>query len=113
MSIRRDKVATLIQRELAVIFQRDSRALFGGAFITVMGVRISPDLSVARVYLSFLPTSGDTKEDLLEMVRSRTSAVRGALGRQVGKQLRVVPELHFYVDDSLDYAEEIDDLLKD
>lgn len=112
-SIRREKVASLIQKELAVIFQRDSRDLFSGAFITVTGVRISPDLSVARVHLSFLPVSSETKESLLEKVRKKTGAVRGILGRQVGKQLRIVPELHFYVDDSLDYAEEIDDLLKD
>ncbi len=112
-TIRQEKVATLLKRELAVIFQRDSRNLFEGAFITVTHVRVSPDLSVARVHLSFLPVASQSSDDILEVVKSKTSAIRGLLGKQVGKQLRIVPELHFYLDDSLDFAEEIDDLLKD
>jgi ribosome-binding factor A len=111
-SIRLEKVGRVIQQDLAVIFQEKSRELFGGAFITVTVVRMSPDLGVAKVFLSFFANSGTDKKDLLEMVKARTSAIRGLLGHKIGKQVRVVPELLFYLDDSLDYAQEIDDLLK-
>jgi ribosome-binding factor A len=111
-SIRQEKVGKLIQQDLAVIFQQHSRDFFEGAFITVTVVRMSPDLGAAKVYLSFFAPKASSKEKLLEMVRSHTSQIRGLLGHKVGKQLRVVPELYFYLDDSLDYAEEIDDLLK-
>jgi ribosome-binding factor A len=111
-SIRQDKVSKLIQRDLATIFQEQARELFDGAFITITVVRMSPDLGAARVFLSFFTTGGTDKGTLLNMVRERTSAVRGLLGRKIGKQVRTVPELYFYLDDSLDYADEIDRLLK-
>lgn len=112
-SIRQEKVANLIKKELAIIFQQHSRDLFGGAFITVTVVRMSPDLGLAKAYISFFSTGATNKEELLKMVRSQVSKVRGILGRKVGKQLRVVPDLAFYHDDSLDYAEKIDDLLNE
>ena len=110
-SVRQDKVAKLIQQELAIIFQQNARAHFGGAFITVTVVRMSSDLGAARVYLSFFANSGTDKPDLLEMIKSNSSKVRGLLGNKVGKQLRIIPELYFYLDNSLDYSQEIDDLL--
>lgn len=112
-SIRQEKVAKLIQQELAIIFQQNSKTLFGGAFITVTVVRMSPDLGAARIYLSYFANSGSNKKEFIEMIRDKTSKIRGLLGNVVGKQLRIVPELYFYLDDSLDYAEEIDNLLKD
>ncbi len=111
-SIRQEKVAKLIQQDLAIIFQEKARELFGGAFITVTVVRMSPDLGVAKVYLSFFTNSGTDKKEVLELVKSKAGAVRGALGHRIGKQVRIVPELLFYIDDSLDYAQKIDDLLK-
>jgi ribosome-binding factor A len=111
-SVRQEKVAKLIQQDLAVIFSENARELFGGAFITVTIVRMTPDLGMAKVYLSFFANSGTDKEELLAMVKTKTSAVRGILGRKIGKQVRIVPELAFYLDDSLDYASEIDNLLK-
>lgn len=111
-SVRQEKVAKLIQQELAIIFQQNAKAHFGGAFITVTVVRMSPDLGAAKIYLSFFANSGTDKSDLLEMIKSKASMVRGLLGNKVGKQLRIVPELYFYLDNSLDYAQEIDDLLK-
>lgn len=111
-SLRQDKVSKLIQQDLAVIFQEKSRELFGTAFITVTQVRMSPDLGVAKAYISIFANSGTDKAEILTMVRSKTSAIRGLLGHKVGKQLRVVPELTFFIDDSLDYAMEIDKLLK-
>lgn len=111
-SIRQEKVAKLIQQELAIIFQQNSKNMFSGAFITVTVVRMSPDLRSARVYLSFFANAGTDKSSLLEMIKEKGSAIRGMLGNRVGKQLRNVPELYFYHDNSLDYAQEIDDLLK-
>ncbi len=110
-SLRQEKVAKLIQRDLAVIFQEQAKDLFGGAFITVTVVRMSPDMGVAKVFLSFFTNSGTNKEDLLTVVRSKASAVRGLLGRKIGKQVRSIPELYFFIDDSLDYASTIDNLL--
>lgn len=111
-SIRQEKVAKLIQQDLAVIFQQNAKSLFGGAFITVTVVRMSPDMGLAKVYISFFTNSGTDKKELLDLVRSRGSQVRGLLGHKIGKQVRVIPELVFYLDDSLDYANEIDNLLK-
>jgi ribosome-binding factor A len=111
-SIRQEKVGKLIQQELADIFRKHAADVYHGAFITVTVVRMSPDLGAAKVYLSFFITGSGSKEEALQMVRDRTSQTRGMLGKRVGKQLRIVPELFFYLDDSLDYAEEIDKLLK-
>jgi ribosome-binding factor A len=108
-SIRQQKVATLIQKELAVIFQRESKNMFKGALITVTVVRITPDLGFAKVYLSFFLT--EDKDALLESVRSHKSTIRYELGKAVGKQLRIVPELQFFRDDSIDYAMNINELL--
>lgn len=111
MSVRLEKISSLIKQELATIFQRESRNLFEGAFITVTTVRVSPDLSHAKVYLSFF-TKGD-KAPLLKIVQIQTPPIKKMLASTVGKQLRKIPDLAFFIDDSLDYAEEIDKLLKD
>jgi ribosome-binding factor A len=111
-SLRQEKVAKQVQQDLAVIFQQNSKAMFGGAFITVTVVRMSPDLRTAKAYLSFFANSGSNKEEFIEHVRSKTSVIRGKLGNKIGQQVRNVPELYFYLDDSLDRAEEIDNLLK-
>jgi ribosome-binding factor A len=110
MSIRLEKISSLLKHELATIFQRESRTLFEGSFITVTQVRVSPDLSHARIYLSFF-TNGD-KKALLKQVETQTWQVKKLLASTVGKQLRKIPDLSFFIDDSLDYAEEIDKLLK-
>lgn len=109
-STRQLKVSSLLQKELALIFQRGSKDLFLGAFITVTGVRMSPDLAVAKVYLSFLAVKD--KEKLLTHIKTQTKEIRKKLGEKVGKQLRIVPELIFYIDDSLDYVDKIEKLLK-
>lgn len=111
-SVRQEKVAKLIQQDLAIIFQQQAKELFGGAFITVTVVRMSPDMGLAKVYLSFFANSGTDKDGILEMVRAKASQIRGMLGRKIGKQVRSIPELAFYLDDSLDYAIEINNLLK-
>ncbi len=108
-STRQNKVARLLQKELSQIFQRLGNEL-GGKLFTVTVVRISPDLSVARVYLSIFPKNKD--EDPLEAVNGHNSHIRYELGRKVRNQLRIVPELSFFIDDSLDYIDNIDNLLK-
>ena len=109
-SIRQNKVSRLVQKELSEIFQRDLSHLGNGAMISVTMVRISHDLGIARVYLSVFPSKG--LEEVIDNISNRAGEVRRLLGNTVRHQLRKVPELHFYGDDSLDYAEKIDDLLK-
>ncbi len=105
-----EKVAALIQRELAVIFQLNMNTHFEGTMITVTTVRVSPDMGTAKAYLSLFPVE---KRDLaMKLVQEKKQYLRKLLGDKVGKQLRVVPELQFHVDDSIDYFEEIDRLLK-
>jgi len=108
-STRQNKISRLIQRELADIFQKESRNLFMGKMISVTVVRITPDLGIAKAYLSIFPS--DNSKEVLKQIRIANSKIRGMLGRKVGKQLRVVPELEFYIDDSLDYIDNIDKLL--
>lgn len=100
----------MLKREIASIFQQQSNILFGGRFITVTAVRITSDLSIARVYLSFM-ASKDMQADL-EVVKAQSWKIKKILYGNVRHSLRIMPELEFYIDDSLDYAEEIDRLLK-
>jgi ribosome-binding factor A len=109
-TVRMEKVAALLQRELAVIFQQHMNTQFANTMITVTRVRVSPDLGVAKGYLSFFPV--DKRDSTLALVNEKKSLIRKFLGEKVGKQIRVVPELMFFMDDSLDYYEEIDRLLK-
>jgi ribosome-binding factor A len=111
-SLRQQKVNKLLAKELAEIFRSESRALFGGGFITVTGVRVSPDLGSAKIYLSIMPTSGQDKKVIFKLVEDQTNVIRKKLGNIVAKQLRIVPVLSFFIDDSLDYAMKIDALLK-
>lgn len=109
-STRQQKINRLLQKELAEIFRRESRSLFMGKMISVTVVRVTPDLSLARAYVSIFPN--DHKSEVLKEIRIANPKIRGMLGNRVGKQLRIVPELEFYIDDSLDYIEHIDNLLK-
>lgn len=109
-SVRLEKMAALIKREMSTIFQQNMSALFHGTMITVTNVRVSPDLGVAKIYLSFFPV--ERRESEMQSVNEHNSHLRRLLGDKVGKQLRKIPELQFYLDDSLDYYEEIDRLLK-
>jgi ribosome-binding factor A len=110
-STRQQKIARLIQKDLSAIFQEQSRNHFIGSLITVTKVSVTKDLSLAKVYLSLFATKD--KPALLEMIRTRTREVRHDLGTRVRNQLRVIPDLQFFLDDSLDYIDNIDHLLKD
>ena len=107
-STRLSKIERLLQKELSDIFQKQTQAMHG-ILISVSVVRVSPDLSVARAYLSIFP-SDKSKE--LENIRANTKAIRFDLGQRIRKQVRKIPELTFFIDDSLDYIENIDNLLK-
>jgi ribosome-binding factor A len=109
-SIRQQKVARLLQKELGDIFSRNEVRFSHSLMISVTQVRMTPDLGIAKVYVSLFPAG--EKEAVLEELKSRGSEIRFLLGKKVGQQLRHTPELHFYLDDSFDYAEKIDQLLK-
>ena len=107
-SKRQQKVARQLQKDLSEIFAREVPHLFNGAFITVTSVRVSPDLSVARVYLSFLATKN--KEMLIETIREHSRTLRQHLGERVRHQLRIVPDLTYFIDDTAEYADKMDKL---
>lgn len=109
-STRQNKISRLIQKELADYFQKECRNHFMGKLISVTVVRITRDLGIARIYLSIFPTDGTN--EVLNQIKLMVKQIRGNLGRRVGKQLRIVPELEFFIDDSLDYIRNIDELLK-
>ena len=109
-STRQLKVARELQRDLAEIIRGKGMAMFAGSLVTVSEVRVSPDLSIARAFVSIFPS--DKAGQVLEILEENKRAIRGELGRKVASQLRIVPELDFLLDSSLDYAEHIDELLK-
>jgi ribosome-binding factor A len=108
---RQNKISRLIQKDIAEILQKEGKDLFHGVMISVTNVRISPDLAIAKVYLSIFPSEKGTAT-MLE-IKKHSSKIRGLLGLKVGKQLRIVPQLDFHIDDSLDYIDNIDRLLKE
>jgi ribosome-binding factor A len=109
-SLRQNKVARLVQKELASVFLSESKNLFKGKMITVTVVRVTSDLSLAKVYLSIFPVNKD--ENFIEVVNDHSKAIRNALGKSIRHQVRIIPELAFYLDDSIDYLDNIDKLLK-
>lgn len=108
-SQRQSKISRLIQKELSDIFQKQHNTLFKGGMISVTVVRVTPDLGLAKVYISLFPP--ERKKELFETVNMQNKTIRHELGRRVKNQLRHIPELQFYIDDSIDYANRIDDLL--
>jgi ribosome-binding factor A len=110
-SQRQQKIAKMLQRELGEIFRLEGKNRFGGALITVTKVTITRDLSIARVYLSLFATGGNKIN--IDDLREQSREIRYTLGTRIKNQVRHIPELEFYVDDSLDYIEHIEDLLND
>ena len=111
-STRQQKIARLIQQDMSEIFQKETKSIFGNSMITVTRVRISPDLSIARILVSIFPIGGDSKDEVMNKIQENIPDLRRRLGYRVGKQLRIIPNLFFYLDDSLDYIENIENLLK-
>lgn len=108
-SIRQSRIEEVVKEELSMFFQRHARDICLGAMVTVTVVRVTPDLSLARVYLSVF--AGPDKKEVLENVQKNASRIRGEVGRRL-KNMKKIPDLTFHIDDSLDYALEIDALLK-
>lgn len=105
---RQAKISRLLQKELSEIF-RQQTAKTHGVIVSVSAVRVTPDLSIARAYLSVFPT--DKSAEMIENINNSAKTIRHELAQRVRFQLRKVPELQFYLDDSLDYIENIDKLL--
>lgn len=109
-SVRQQKYSKLIQKELGELFQREGRNWYGNHFITVTGVKVTPDLGLARVQVSIFKAP-DPKL-ILKDIKTHLSEIRKELGLRIGKQARIVPQLEFFIDNSLDYVEHIDKLFK-
>ena len=106
---RQNKVCRLIQKELSEIFLLQTKSM-NGVLVSVSTVRISPDMSIVRAYLSVFPSG--KADEIVKNINNNSKAIRFELGNRVRHQLRIIPELKFFVDDSLDYVERIDELLK-
>lgn len=106
---RQNKIARLLQKELSLIFQQQTRAMHG-TMVSVTRTKVSPDLSICTAYLSIFPS--EKGEEILANINANNKAIRYELGTRVRNQLRIIPELRFFIDDSLDYIERIDELLK-
>ncbi|MDR2469493.1 MAG: 30S ribosome-binding factor RbfA [Tannerella sp.] len=106
---RLNKIGRLLQKELSDLFLKQTKAM-PGTLVSVSAVRVSPDLSLAKVYLSIFPSARGA--ELMNAIHSNTRTIRYNLGQRVRLQLRKIPELSFFLDDSLDYVEHIDELLK-
>jgi ribosome-binding factor A len=109
-STRQKKVSRLIQKEIADIFLRKGNEYSHGKLISITKVRVSPDLSFAKIYISIFPSGNQT--EILQAVQDHVHKIRFELGHKVRSQLRIVPDIAFYIDDSLDYIDKIDKLLK-
>jgi ribosome-binding factor A len=109
-TIRQQKYGKLIQKELSDIFLKDKRSILGNAFITIAEVRLSPDLSIAKVYLSM--TLAKDKKVLLQNIQTHKSEIRKALGDRIRNQARIVPDLIFIIDEVEENAQRMEELLK-
>jgi len=106
---RQNKIARLLQKELSLIFQEQTRQMHG-VMVSVTNVKISPDLSICTAYLSVFPS--ERAQEIVDNIKANEKSVRYELGTRVRYQLRIIPELRFFIDDSLDYIDHIDELLK-
>ena len=109
-STRQQKYSRLMQKELSEIFQRDKRGILENTLISIVDVKMSPDLSVARIYLSM--TLAKDKEKVLEKINANKREIRKALGERIGKQVRIVPEIVFFIDEVEENAQRIEDIIK-
>ena len=108
-STRQNKISRLLHREMAEILLKINKTKFTGKIISVTIVRVTKDLGIARIYLSIFPS--EFSEEILSDIQLNNKHIRGELGRKVGKSIRVIPNLEFYIDDSLDYIDNINKLL--
>jgi ribosome-binding factor A len=110
-AVRQQKFGKLIQKELSEIFQRDKRGVLENAFITLTDVRMSPDLSVAKIYVSMMFVKA--KQETLDKINAHKKEFRKALGDKIRNQARIIPELIFYIDETEENASKMDKLIED
>jgi ribosome-binding factor A len=108
-STRQKKVSRLIQKEVAGIFLKKGHEIAHGKLLSVTKVRVSPDLSSAKIYISIFPSAG--QDLILKSIEDHSSKIRFEMGQNIRRQLRIIPEIAFFIDDSLDYIDNIDRLL--
>jgi len=108
-STRQKKVSSLLKTELGQIFQQEMQHSLSGTMVTVTDVEVSPDLAIAKVYLNFMLAKNH--EELLQLVKAYKSEVRKHLGRRIGKQVRITPDLQFFYDDTFERAQRIESIL--
>lgn len=106
---RQNRIARLLQKELSVIFQQQTRAM-RGVMVSVTHAKVSPDLSICTAHLSVFPS--ERSQEILDNINEQKSQIRFELGNRIKSQVRIIPDLRFFIDDSLDYLEKIDELLK-
>jgi len=107
-SKRQQKYSKLIQKELGEIFQREGKHLVGNSMVTITRVLVSPDLGVAKIYLSFLLANN---KELFEKINDSKKEIRRHLGIRIGKSVRIIPELAFFLDESSAYAQHMDKVI--
>ena len=108
---KQQKVGKLIHRELSDIFQKDPKGMFGKTFITITEVKVSPDLSLAKIYVSFMLVAD--KEAMIDKINGKKKEIRRILGNKIAKKVRIVPELAFYLNDSAEYAAKMDKIISE
>ncbi|MFT4733974.1 MAG: ribosome-binding factor A [Algoriphagus sp.] len=106
---RQKQIAKQIQKDLGEIFQKDLKAVIGKAFVTITDVQTTPDLAIARIYLSFMMV--DDKDALLEKIKDQGKKIRGLFGTRVRNQFRIVPSFQYYIDETAQEAQKMDDLI--
>ena len=111
-STRQNKICRLIQQDMGDIFIREMKPVLGPSLITVTNVTVTPDLSIARIYVSIMVIGEGTPDGIMALIRDNSADLRRRLGLREGKQLRIIPQLEFFIDDTLDYVENINRLLK-
>ncbi len=109
-TVRQQKVARMIQKELSGIFQRDKKGIVGNSFVSIAEVRMSPDLSVAKIYLSL--TLSKDKDAVLNKLNTRKSEIRKELGDIIRKQVRIIPELIFIIDEVEEAAQRVEEIIR-
>jgi ribosome-binding factor A len=109
-STRQQKFSRLIQKELSDVFQRDKRGIFENTMVSISDVKVSPDLSVASVYISMMLVK--EKQKMLDRLNVNKRDIRKALGERIRKQVRIIPELVFYIDETEENAQKIEDIIK-
>lgn len=108
---RQNRISRLLQKELGEIFLREGKHLAGDCMVTVTHVKITPDLSIARAHLSIYKSKN--AKQTLEEIKTHSREIRGKLGSRIKNQLRSIPEIEFFLDESLDYAENINRIFKE